>query len=98
VGEYRISRRARQDLLDIYAFTASVFGSYQADAYHSGLERTFALIADFPLIGGSAEEIGSGLRRFRFQSHIIFYSIRDGQILIRRLVHAAMDVRRDLFD
>ncbi|MFA6205285.1 MAG: type II toxin-antitoxin system RelE/ParE family toxin, partial [Methylocystis sp.] len=41
VAEFRLSRRAHADLLDIYAFTEATFGSYQAEAYYSGLERSF---------------------------------------------------------
>ncbi|MCQ4190473.1 type II toxin-antitoxin system RelE/ParE family toxin [Methylocystis suflitae] len=53
MAEFRLSRRAHADLLDIYAFTEAKFGSYQAEAYHSGLARTFGLLADFPAIGVS---------------------------------------------
>lgn len=65
--EYRLSRRAEADLLDIYAYTDGTFGRYQADAYHAGLEHTFGLLAEFPLIGSAADEVVQGFRRFRFQ-------------------------------
>jgi toxin ParE1/3/4 len=39
--DYRISERARADIEEIYLFTAREFGSYQAEAYFAGLERTF---------------------------------------------------------
>jgi len=51
MAEYRLSVRARAQLIDIYEFTAATFGPYQAEAYHAGLERTFGLLADFPRIG-----------------------------------------------
>jgi plasmid stabilization system protein ParE len=46
VAEYRLSVRARLDLLDIYAYSEAKFGRYQAEAYHAGLERTYGLLAD----------------------------------------------------
>ena len=55
MAEYRLSLRARADLLDIYAFSEAKFGRYQAEAYHAGFERTFGLLADFPGIGTSAD-------------------------------------------
>jgi toxin ParE1/3/4 len=33
MAEYRLSDRARADLIDIYDYTESKFGAYQADAY-----------------------------------------------------------------
>jgi toxin ParE1/3/4 len=74
VSEYRLSLSARADLIDIYAFTDVRFGRYQAEAYHAGFERTFGLLAEFPGIGISADELVAGYRRFRFQSHYIFYT------------------------
>jgi plasmid stabilization system protein ParE len=48
MAEYRLSVRARSQLIDIYEFTNATFGPYQAEAYHAGPERTFGLLADFP--------------------------------------------------
>jgi toxin ParE1/3/4 len=72
MASFRVSDRARADLVDIYNFTESNFGAYQAEAYHAGLERTFGLLADFPRIGQLVDELAPGYRRFRFQSHFIF--------------------------
>jgi plasmid stabilization system protein ParE len=62
MAEYRISDRARADLIDIYDFTESRFGAYQADAYYAGLVRSFGLLADFPLIGQNVDELAAGYR------------------------------------
>ena len=98
MANYRLSRQAVADLLTIYASTEEKFGKYQADAYHAGLERSFALLADFPRMGTSADELVFGFRRFRFQSHFIFYSESVGYIVIRALIHARMNLRPDLFE
>jgi toxin ParE1/3/4 len=50
MAEYRLTDRARVDLIDIYDFTESKFGAYQADAYYAGLIRSLGLLADFPLM------------------------------------------------
>jgi toxin ParE1/3/4 len=98
MAEYRLSVRARSQLLDIYEFTVRTFGQYQADAYHAGLERTFSLLADFPRIGQSADDLAPRHRRFRFQSHQIFYTEEASNILIRAIYHHAQDIRPQLFD
>jgi plasmid stabilization system protein ParE len=56
MAEYRLTDRARADLIDIYDFTENRFGAYQADAYYAGLIRTFGLLADFPRIGQPVDE------------------------------------------
>lgn len=98
MANYRLSFRARNDILAIYSFTEEKFGAYQADAYHAGLERTFGLLADFQRIGASADELAAGYRRFRFQSHYIFYTEEADHILIRALIHVAQDLRPSLFN
>ena len=98
MAEYRLSVRARLQLLDIYEFTTAMFGQYQAEAYHAGLERTFSLLADFPRIGQSVDELGAGHRRFRFQSHHILYTEEATHVLIRAIFHYAQDIRLQLFD
>ena len=98
MGEFRLSQQSQEQLRGIAGFSASRFGLYQAEAYLSGLERTFQLLADFPGMGVDVGNLIAGVRRFRFQSHLIFYSQSDGFILIRAVFHASQDVRKELFE
>ncbi|WP_375304694.1 type II toxin-antitoxin system RelE/ParE family toxin [Bradyrhizobium sp. A11] len=98
MAEYRLSERTRADLIAIYDFTESRFGKYQAEAYYAGLVRSFELLADFPLIGRQVDELAAGYRRFRFQSHLIFYTVQPDHVEIRAILHGAQDIRPQLFD
>ncbi len=98
MAEWRLTERAEADLVAIYVHTHRTFGAAQAEAYTEGLNRTFGLIADFPGIGNSADEIKAGYRRFRFQSHLIFYTTEANQIVIRALIHARRNIRDELFE
>jgi toxin ParE1/3/4 len=98
MAEYRLSVRARAQLLGIYDYTNTTFGQYQAEAYHAGLESTFSLLADFPRIGQSVDELAPRCRRFRFQSHNTFYTEEAAYVLIRAIYHHAQDIRPQLFD
>jgi toxin ParE1/3/4 len=89
VGNYKLSARARTQIHEIYDYSAETFGSYQADAYHAGLERTF---------GPLAEELAARHRRFRFQAHHIFYTEEHGHIVIRAIYHHSREIRPELFD
>jgi plasmid stabilization system protein ParE len=48
VGSYKLSPRAEARLLEIEESTAAKFGEYQADAYITGFQSTFELIANTP--------------------------------------------------
>ena len=98
MSEYRLSVRARTDLINIYTFTERRFGRYQAEAYHAGFEQTFGLLAEFPGVGISAAEVVPGYRRFRFQSHYIFYTDEADHVLIRALIHVRQNLRPALFE
>ena len=98
MADVKLSVRAEADLLDIYGHTESTFGAYQAEAYLAGLERTFDLLANFPRIGASIEEIMPGYRRFRFQAHVVFYSEDRSGVTIRAILHHSRQIRPNLFD
>jgi toxin ParE1/3/4 len=98
MAEYRLTERARTDLIEIYDFTEGKFGTYQADAYYAGLIRSLGLLADFPLIGQTVDDLAAGYRRFRFQSHLIFYTVRPDHVEIRAVVHGSQDIRPQLFE
>jgi len=44
------------------------------------------------------DELAAGYRRFRFQSHLIFYTEQLDCIEIRAVVHGTQDIRPQLFD
>jgi toxin ParE1/3/4 len=98
VAEFRLSARAESDLVEIYQYTESTYGAYQAEAYIAGLERTFDLLAHFPRMGVAIEEIAAGCRRFRFQAHVVFYSEQPGRVIIRAVLHQSRQIRPGLFD
>jgi toxin ParE1/3/4 len=95
--EFRLTPRAEDQLTKVYAFTELRFGRYQADAYHAGFERTFGLLADFPRMGLEVDNLAIGYRRFRFQSHVIFYTQEPYGVLIRQVLHGSQDIRPALF-
>ncbi|MFA5948841.1 MAG: type II toxin-antitoxin system RelE/ParE family toxin [Hyphomicrobium sp.] len=95
---FRLSERAEADLVVIFDYTLQAFGAFQAEAYVEGLKRSCGLIVDFPGIGTAADELLPGMRRFRFQSHLIFYSVVNEVVVVRAFVHARRSVRGELFE
>lgn len=98
MAKYQLSKNAEIALEDIYVKTALKFGENQAEAYHEGFHRIFGLLADFPKLGRSADELKTGWRQFRHMKHLIFYSGEAAPITIQTVIHGAMDVRKQLMD
>ena len=96
--EFRLSNQAQANLVSIYEYSEQRFGAYQTEAYLAGLRRAFELLAEFPKMGRSADEVASGLRRFRFQSHYIVYRLEHDDVFIRAVIHVRRDLRPDLIE
>ena len=97
MAEFRLSRRAEEKLVEIYAYSELKFGRYQTDAYAAGMERSFGLLADFPSIGTEVFHLAPMHWRYRFESHYIYYTEESYGLLIRDLFHVAQDIRASLF-
>jgi toxin ParE1/3/4 len=96
--KFRLATAARAALFTIYDETAAKYGRYQAEAYYAGLMRTFGLLADFPGMGVSADELKAGHRRFRFQSHFIYYTGEKDYVAIRTIMHVRQKLRPGLIE
>lgn len=96
MAEYRLSSRAEADLAEIADYTVETFGIEQARRYRDELESCFLTLAASPMIGRSADELGSNLRRYEHQSHIVFYLPSDLGVFVVRVLHQRMDYARHL--
>lgn len=87
MATFKLTERASAELLDIYLFGLRQFGRIQADRYLDELERCFGLLADNPRMGRLARKVGHGVRRHEHGSHVIFYEIERGDLVILAIVH-----------
>lgn len=88
---YRLSRKAEEDILDIYLSGAAAFGEDQAERYHAGLEQAFAFLSDFPRAAPERAELGRASRVHPYKSHIIIYRLDGADIFIQRVRHGSED-------
>ena len=72
MADYKLSSKADADVARIFEYTILNFGLEQARAYLLGLHEHFAALAEHPMQGRSAHEFAPSLRRFEYQSHIVF--------------------------
>jgi toxin ParE1/3/4 len=96
MAEYELSKRADEDLNDIYLFTYRRFGEAKADAYLLGLENRFSILAAQPGLGRRIDHIRPGYFRYEHASHPIFYRLTGNGIIIMRVLHRSMDVERQI--
>ena len=93
---FRLSSRAESDLAEIADHTIQSFGIEQAGRYIGGFEVCFQALAANPSDGRAADELTPNLRRFRYQSHMIFYIPDEDGVFIVRILHKSMDFQRHL--
>jgi toxin ParE1/3/4 len=94
---YRKTRRADEDLKEIYRYTRRTWGRVQAEHYIRGLAQHFRALADNPLSGIAREDLQpEGLRSIVHGSHVVFYQQQPYGVLIVRVLHGRQDVRTHL--
>ncbi|MEK6542136.1 MAG: type II toxin-antitoxin system RelE/ParE family toxin [Pseudomonadota bacterium] len=90
----KLSRAADADLVSILDYGAEQFGWGSAADYVSSFEASFAMLCDHPEIGAIHPDIHPPIRSAAHRSHRIFYDVEESTIVIQRILHKAMDVRR----
>jgi len=72
---YTLSRKAEDDLVEIYIEGASQFGVEQANHYHGKIGRMFGLLSENPRMARECFEISPPVRIHPYQSHLIVYTV-----------------------
>ena len=85
-----LSTLADADLNEIHLFTASNFGTVQAERYTAKLVDRIDLIGTRPTMGQSYPNRSSPYKRVGCRSHFIYYRKYGDHILIVRIVHKQM--------
>ena len=89
---YVLSRKAEEDIVDIFLFGAVRFGLEQAERYHDRLARCFDFLAENPLVARERTEISPPVRIHPIGAHLVVYRINDdGKVFIIRVRHAHED-------
>ena len=88
---YSLSEKADADIEDIYEYGLLTFGLSQAQTYLLELHERFQMLSENPNYGRSASHLAERLKRFEYQSHVIFYVPQDSGILIVRVLRQERD-------
>ena len=88
--------KAERDLEIIIEFTLDQWGKTKANQYINGLEELAQMLAENPDIGINRDVLSTGLLSFPYQSHILFYLKKQSGVTIVRVLHANMDVEKQM--
>ena len=86
VSEYRLTRDADADLLDVFLYGLE-FGLTRAEDYRDSLTRCFEIPAANPKLGRKADEFAPSARRHEYARHVIFYDEQPDGVLITAIIH-----------
>jgi toxin ParE1/3/4 len=92
---YILTNKAVEDLSQIWNYTVEVWSESQADKYYQLLLHSFQELAKRKIKGKKYTEIPNDIFGFKAGQHIIFYRVlEDKTIMIVRILHSRMDLRR----
>jgi toxin ParE1/3/4 len=90
---YIISKKATEDLEQIWAYTYFRWSEIQADNYYNLLIENIEFLSQNVTIGRCIDYIRKGYKCFSAEQHIIFYTVSTkNTIRIVRILHQKMDI------
>lgn len=99
IGSFTLTRKAKEDLKSLAAYTQKKWGREQRRIYAKQFDDVCHMLADNPDIGTSCDYIKKGYCKSPNSSHIIFYrTLKTSQIQVVRILHKRMDVRSKFAD
>jgi toxin ParE1/3/4 len=90
MNSYRLSKEAEQDLEDLWVYLAER-DDIAADRQVAKLLDRFPMLAQFPSMGISRDDLLAGLRSFPVKPYVVFYVLIPGGVEILRIIYQARD-------
>ncbi|HEY0921460.1 type II toxin-antitoxin system RelE/ParE family toxin [Rheinheimera pacifica] len=90
---YQLRQHAKDDLEQIWLYSAKQWGKAQANRYLSQLFHCLNQLADDPGLGTNREDLRPGYYSFSILQHRVFYLPNDTGIDVIAIIHQRMDVK-----
>jgi len=94
VNNYVIRQSAKDDLKEIWHYTANKWNFEQADYYIRGFFKRFEWLAENPQLGKHRADVHTGYYSYPEGKHNIFYVISENTIEIIGIIHERIDAPR----
>ena len=88
----RLSRKARQDFIDILRYTGEQWGPNQLEAYRHTIDKALQAISHNPGIGHTRPDLPQTHRAHLVGAHIIIYRLEDTSVGVVRILHQRMSL------
>jgi toxin ParE1/3/4 len=96
---YSISRKAVEDLENIWLYTLEKWSEKEADRYYGLIIDEIEFLVENFNSGKSMGHIKEGYRASVIKSHLVFYRKPDsGQLEVVRILHQSMDIENRIQD
>jgi len=94
MAKYQFTRRALNDLTEIWDYTVREWSENQAEKYYNLIIASCMDLASNPKIGKSYEILSLNVFGYKCGEHIIFYrKVSEDEIEIERILHGMMDLK-----
>jgi toxin ParE1/3/4 len=94
MAKYVLTKKAVEDLSNIWEYTYEVWSESQADKYYELLTNSFQELVQYPELGKSYDEIDRAILGLQVGKHIVFYRVAESKdIEILRILHQRMDFK-----
>jgi toxin ParE1/3/4 len=93
--QYRLARRARLDVLEIWRYIATE-NEAAADRFIDRLTHHFGLLGENPYAGRTRDELRPGYRSFPVGAYVIFYRVAKPGVQVLHVVHGRRDLASSL--
>jgi len=94
MAKYQFTRRALNDLTEIWDYTVREWSENQAEKYYNLIIASCMDLASNPKLGKSHEILSLNVFGYKCGEHIIFYrKVSEDEIEIERILHGMMDLK-----
>lgn len=90
------SPKAEADIDEIYDYTEEHWGFEKAEAYTFELRDACRMLAEGRRSGRMLPDLKRNYLALSFRSHVVIYRQTDTRLVITRILHQRMNVRRHL--
>lgn len=94
MAKYQFTRKALNDLTEIWDYTVKEWSENQAEKYYNLIIASCMDLASNPKLGKPYEILSLNVFGYKCGEHIIFYrEISKNEIEIERVLHGMMDLK-----
>ncbi len=95
MAKYKLTKKAVEDLSDIWEYAYETWSEKQADAYYNMLIANCEKIAISPGLGKNYDSLSPNLKGIKANRHLIFFRIlNEDYVEITRILHERMDLKK----